>query len=119
MVVIRGIFDKKVQYIIKNDPILAEDMIEDNNNISVLLSINNILKIFKLVLIIFSISYFLGFFVQIVSELGYDYQVYSLSDLRESFNEKEFEEWAKPYNLVTFFDKFMEHYTEDPELSPE
>lgn len=83
MAVIRSIYDKKVQYIIKNDPILAEEKDEDNNNISILLSINNSLKIFKLVLIILSVSYFLGFLVQMVSELGYDYQVYSLKMAKE------------------------------------
>ena len=86
MAVIRSIYDKKVQYIIKNDPILAEEKDEDNNNISILLSINNSLKIFKLVLIILSVSYFLGFLVQMVSELGYDYQVYSLKMAKEQMS---------------------------------
>jgi len=33
----------------------------DNNNISLLIMISNALKIFRLVIIILSISYFLGF----------------------------------------------------------
>lgn len=119
MLVIRGFYDKKVQNIIKNDPILAENTIEDNNNISILLSINNLLKISKLVLIIFSISYFLGFFVQIVSELGYDYQEYTLSDLKQNMTEIEFKEWAQPYNMVTFFEKYGMLYVDDPQLNEE
>ena len=122
MAVIRSIYDKKLQYIIKNDPVLAEEKDEDNNNISILLSINNLLKIFKLVLIILSVSYFLGFLVQMVSELGYDYQVYSLKMAKEYMNETDYKEWENikdSYNWVTFFEEYGMVYNENPDLTAE
>ena len=45
-------------------------MNQDNNNISLLIAISNGIKILKLVLIIFNISYFLGFFWFIFCELN-------------------------------------------------
>ena len=32
---------------------------------------------------------------------------------------EEFKEWAKPYNLVTFFKKYQMYYVDDPELNEE
>ena len=67
--VIRYFFDQKVIRIIQKDPLKAEDMNSDNNNVSVIIRFNNILKILKLVLIILFMSYFLGFFFTIASNL--------------------------------------------------
>jgi hypothetical protein len=72
MVIIKKQYQKKLDDIIENKPEIAEDTILDNNNISTLITINNVLKIFKLVLIIGNISYFLGFFWFIVCELSYE-----------------------------------------------
>lgn len=71
MVIIKKQYQKKLDHIIENDPEKAEDTTSDNNNISRLIAINNILRIFKLVLIILNISYFLGFGWYILCELTY------------------------------------------------
>ena len=68
---IKKIYEKKLQKIIETDHILAEDVNQDNNNISLLIAISNGIKILKLVLIIFNISYFLGFFWFIFCELNW------------------------------------------------
>lgn len=44
----------------------------DNNNISLLIMISNALKIFRLVIIILSISYFLGFMWFIICQEFYE-----------------------------------------------
>lgn len=52
---------RKILAIIETDPILREDYIPDNNNITSMVMIHFMMKIFKLVIIILNISYFLGF----------------------------------------------------------
>lgn len=71
MVIIKKQYQKQLEDIIKNSPELAENTLLDNNNISRLITINNVLRIFKLVLIILNISYFLGFGWYILCELTY------------------------------------------------
>lgn len=61
MKTIKKQFQRKLEIIIKEKPELADNMDIDNNNISLLIMISNALKIFRLVIIILSISYFLGF----------------------------------------------------------
>lgn len=69
MEIIKRQYQKKLDKIIKERPDLAENTLLDNNNISRLITINNVLRIFKLVLIILNISYFLGFAWYIICEL--------------------------------------------------
>lgn len=71
MEIIKKQYQKNLDHIIANRPDLAENTLLDNNNISRLITINNVLRIFKLVLIILNISYFLGFAWFIVCELSY------------------------------------------------
>ena len=71
MEIIKKQYQKKLDKIILERPDLAENTLLDNNNISRLITINNVLRIFKLVLIILNISYFLGFAWFIVCELSY------------------------------------------------
>lgn len=54
---------------IKDDPLLAEDKINDNNQIEFLLTTKFILKTMKLVIIIMNFSYFLGMFWVICCEI--------------------------------------------------
>lgn len=61
MKVIKSHYQKKLDDLIIENPELADNMDIDNNNISLLIMISNALKIFRLVIIILSISYFLGF----------------------------------------------------------
>lgn len=70
MDIIKKQYQKNLDYIIEKRPDLAENTLLDNNNISRLITINNVLRIFKLVLIILNISYFLGFAWYFVCELS-------------------------------------------------
>ena len=45
---------------IKTDHVLAEDMLNDNNNIEFLIKLGYFFKTLKLVLVILTISYFVG-----------------------------------------------------------
>ena len=69
MEVIKNQYQKKLDDIIENDPDLAENTDQDNNNISFLITLNNVFRILKLVIIILNISYFLGFAWFILTDL--------------------------------------------------
>jgi hypothetical protein len=75
MEIIKKQYQKNLDHIIANRPDLAENTLLDNNNISKLITINNVLRIFKLVLIILNISYFLGFAWFIVCDLSYRFNM--------------------------------------------
>lgn len=60
---------KRLMTIIENDPVLAENVDEDNNKISALIFTNFTIKIVKLVIIILNISYFIGMFWYIFCDL--------------------------------------------------
>ena len=61
---------KQIDKIIQTDKMLAENITIDNNNITKMLIINFVIKVFKLVLIIMNISYFIGFFWYLLSDLS-------------------------------------------------
>lgn len=65
-------------------------MTQDRNNVSLIIKINNLLKILKLVLVILSMSYFLGFFFTIASNLQTDVQNYVLAPLKNNMTDSEF-----------------------------
>jgi len=71
MALIKNYFKERIKQLIETNPELAEDTVTDQNNISLLIKINNALKIFLLVMIILNISYFLGFFWFIFCDLNY------------------------------------------------
>ena len=73
MEVINSYYQKKLDNIIENNPELAEDTNVDNNNISFLITLNSLFRILKLVIIILNISYFLGFFWFILTDLLTEY----------------------------------------------
>lgn len=54
------LLNKKLERIIQNDPDLAENSDLDNNNIMLILMISYFFKTFKLVIIILTVSYFIG-----------------------------------------------------------
>ena len=60
---------KRLDDIIENDPIEAENIDKDNNKISALIFTNFSIRIAKLVIIILNISYFLGMFWYIFCDL--------------------------------------------------
>lgn len=59
----------------------------DNNNISLLIMISNALKIFRLVIIILSISYFLGFMWFIICQEFYESQANYYAAERGNYND--------------------------------
>mmetsp|Transcript_8274 Transcript_8274/g.12665 ORF Transcript_8274/g.12665 Transcript_8274/m.12665 type:complete len:275 (-) Transcript_8274:174-998(-) len=70
MALIKGFYKQRMEQLIETNPQIAEDTIMDQNNISLLIKINNAMKIMLLVMIILNTSYFLGFFWYIVSDLN-------------------------------------------------
>ena len=74
MEVINSYYQKKLDNIIENNPELAEDTNVDNNNISFLITLNSLFRILKLVIVILNISYFLGFFWFILTDLLTEYE---------------------------------------------
>lgn len=89
MEIIKKQYQKNLDHIIANRPDLAENTLLDNNNISRLITINNVLRIFKLVLIILNISYFLGFAWFIVCELSYRFNKDYLASIDPETNNTE------------------------------
>lgn len=80
MSVFKNYYQKKVKHIIKNDPFLANNMLQDNNNITKLLMINYGVQITRLVLIICNVSFFLGIFWYILCDLIKDFKAEGLKD---------------------------------------
>ena len=66
---IKSYSNARIASIIENDPELAENTNEDNNNISALIHINLSLKICKLALVILVVSYFVGITFFIYSDM--------------------------------------------------
>jgi len=57
---VKSLFNRRLERIIKQDPDLAENSDLDNNNIMLILMISHFFKTFKLVVIILTVSYFMG-----------------------------------------------------------
>ena len=57
---IKNFIKNKTNRMIKEDIIMAEDQISDHNNIDLIMKIRISLKITKLLIIIFNLSYFVG-----------------------------------------------------------
>jgi hypothetical protein len=57
---------KKIDRIIKNDPDLAENFLQDNNNISLLVQINAVIQILKLLVIIINLTIVVGSLIYII-----------------------------------------------------
>ena len=57
---VKMLFSKNLERIIQNEPELAENSDLDNNNIMLILMISYFFKTFKLVIIILTVSYFIG-----------------------------------------------------------
>jgi len=63
---IKMISKKKIDRIIKNDPDLAENFLQDNNNISLLVQINAAIQILKLLVIIINLTIVVGSLIYII-----------------------------------------------------
>ena len=70
---VKHFFEGRLQQICQN-PDLAEDMDLDQNKIMTIIIVGYIFKIFKLVVIIFQVSYFLGILFYIYCDLTNDLQ---------------------------------------------
>ena len=63
---IKMISKKKIDRIIKNDPDLAENFLQDNNNILLLVQINAAIQILKLLVIIINLTIVVGSLIYII-----------------------------------------------------
>ena len=102
---------RKIDAIIKNDKLLANDITVDNNNVTAMLIINFLIKIFKLILIIINISYFLGFFWYILCDLSsrlYDLDNHLFEEVPN--DDIDFSIWdSNPYYFIGFYRLYDEH----------
>jgi len=69
---VKGLFIRRLENLIKSDPELAENSDLDNNNIMLILMISHFFKTFKLVVIILTVSYFMGMWWYIYCDLTLD-----------------------------------------------
>jgi hypothetical protein len=75
---VKMLFSKNLERIIQNEPELAENSDLDNNNIMLILMISYFFKTFKLVIIILTVSYFIGMVWYIYCDLtSYKEEVFS------------------------------------------
>ena len=70
---INGYYRWRIQERIKTDHVLGEDMLNDNNNIEFLIKLGYFFKTLKLVLVILTISYFVGILWLIICQLNIEY----------------------------------------------
>ena len=59
-----------MEYLIANNPLLAEDTVSDHSPVNFLMKISHALKIFELVILILNVSYFIGIIYLIVCQLN-------------------------------------------------
>lgn len=64
---------RRREKLIKEDPAFAEDQSNDNNEITALMCTKNILRIVKLVVLLFNISYFVAMFWLLFSDVTMTY----------------------------------------------
>lgn len=83
MVKIKNIYKEKSIKMIAKDPIKAEDISADHNNIVDQLLIGYAIKIAKLIIVILNFSYLLGCFWYIMIKLVEDYGGYDYSILKD------------------------------------
>lgn len=100
---VKMLFSKNLERIIQNDPELAENSELDNNNIMLILMISYFFKTFKLVIIILTVSYFIGMVWYIYCDLtSYREPVTSITCT---------EHFSEAYcGTVNFPDNTTEHY---------
>lgn len=73
---VKMFYKEKLNKVIKDNPILADNIEIDNNNITTLIIIGFIFRTIKLIIIIINISYFIGFIWYIFCELVIDINAY-------------------------------------------
>jgi hypothetical protein len=69
MTSIRKAYKRKLEFVIKNDPLMAQNKLIDQNQLTDQVLMKFTVKVIKLGLIIMNICYFLGLFWYIMSEL--------------------------------------------------
>lgn len=97
---IKLLMQKKLEYVIANDPIAAEDQDSDQNKIAFLIKTNFFIRIFKLVIIIMNISYFIGFFWYIFCDVTKDVQL-STPDTKDD-SAHNFDNFIEEFGLVEY-----------------
>lgn len=66
---VKALFFNRLQMLIVRDPVMAENSDLDNNNITLILMITNFFRTFKLVIVILTVSYFMGMMWYIFCDL--------------------------------------------------
>ena len=87
---LRIFYRKRLEKVIKHDPLLAENKLLNQNKISEQILVNFFVKIVKLGLIIFHICYFLGLVFFIVADIYY----------------AEYNEWEAKKNLTLSIEEY-------------
>ena len=101
--IIKNIMKHRTERKIKKDLKLAEDVINDHNNIETLLFVSYTIKTFKLVILIINISYFIGMIWLIFCEISEDLLLYIRSDLPSHLSMHLHSDFfLEVYNLETF-----------------
>jgi len=67
---IKQVYQKKLENLILNDPDMRDNMDIDNNNIMQILVISYLFKVFKVVVVVLTMSYFIGMFWYIFCDLS-------------------------------------------------
>ena len=65
-------YKNRLQVLIEDDPILAENMDIDNNKITEQIMIHFVLNVIKIIIIIINLSYFIGFLWYIYCDITID-----------------------------------------------
>ena len=74
MLFVKKMFKDQLLYVIEKKPDLSNDFNQDNNNIGVILAISHLVKSFRLVVIIFNFSYFIGMLWIIICQYYEDFE---------------------------------------------
>jgi hypothetical protein len=70
---VKQLLQKRLDYIIKNKPELANDQSTDNSKISALLMIKQSVKTIKMLALIMTLSYFIGLLWLMICDLEFKY----------------------------------------------
>ena len=74
MTKIKQMMQAHLEYIVENDPDMADDQDSDQNKITLMINIGFLIKILKLVVTIANITYFFGLFWYIFCDIAVDIQ---------------------------------------------
>jgi hypothetical protein len=98
MLWLRNFYRKNLETIIRNDPVLAENKLLNQNKISEQILVNFFVKIVKLALIIFHICYFLGLVWYIMAYIYYA-EMLDIQKVMENLEAANLESFYEYYHI--------------------